>query len=626
MPVVLGFSGQFNAAFFTGSPSATDLVPGVFPVAIAGHPYLLDLSHTSVETITAWFREETLPLLRDQADDSGEPSESSISPDPLWRRAQETWHKGQGQMFFDRTDSDRARYRTSKGVDPWEKWELSLHDVAVLRDSYSGGAGSSIVAVSDRAYTSSGQTDLRTAVDPLTSWTAVTGTPANNCTSLTSDGVNVYSAWGSDRIFITDTVSTPTAATDFVTSGNPVTVVSYLKGRLLAAGANNLYEITATGALPAAFFTHPNASWEWVGFAEGDAFVYAAGNAGDTGGVYKLGISESTAFADASRAESGLPSGETIHAVHGAFGFVFLGTSRGVRFCATTDTGDLQVGALIETGTPVRCFTTWDRFTWFGWDDFDTVSSGLGRLDPTVINDGLAPAYASDLMATVTGSVNSAASVAGYRVFTIDGSGVWVQNEDVPVGGGSLSTGLVSYGIADQKIAAFLDLRHEPLPAGTSIEVTLTSDSATPVSIGTSSAPGSVGPGPLSGQQRRAELSELTFLLGQANDESPVMRRWTLRSLPAPRRVRTWVLPIRLEEALSASFDREFHQDPAAELAFLRDLHATQEVFTLQLSTRSFQAVLSDYTFLKDRLTTEESQPSNVFTGLLTATCVEIAG
>jgi hypothetical protein len=637
-PAVVGYSSAFDAPFFSGSPSATELVPGVFSIAVDGHPYLLDLSHASVETIQGWFREESLPLLRDQADQGSEPGEQSISPQQMWRRSQESWHKGAGQVFFDREDSERARFRSSKGVNIWTKWQLSLLEQTALKDSFSGGSGSQVAVVNStgtpRAYASSGGNNLRTSPDPLTTWSAVTGIPGTNCTSLTTDGTNVYSAWGTNRVYITDSVATPTVAAAYVTSGNPVTNVAYLKGRLVASHLNHLYELVASGALPGPFFDHPNAAWLWTGFAEGSTFIYAAGFAGSYSTVYKVTVDKDTALGKPTAAlANGLPLGEVIQSIHGSTGFVFLGTNRGVRFCVPTDNGDLQVGALIETGHPVRDFASWDRFVWFTWESFDSTSSGLGRLDPSVILDALVPAYASDIMATVTGVVNSVAIIPGsagqaHPVFTIDGSGVWRNVPDTWVASGELRTGQISYGIADAKVAAFLDLRHEPLPSGASVVTSLIPDDGAALAIGTSDQPGSVSPPALSGQQRRAELFELIFTLKSdpGNTVRPVLRRWTFRVIPAPIRTSSWILPLIFRENLLAVGDIAYPFYPEDELIFLRDLHRTQKVVNFQWGKSAFQVVVSNLLYLPDRNTNAESFPQFNWTGTLHLTLVEISG
>ncbi len=99
--------------------TTTTEVPGRLPVAINGHAFLAD----PVERVT-------VPVIRQQSDTSTEAGEQSLNPQGLWRRSQETWHHGAGQVFLDGkvddTATDSHRFRRSKGVDVWTKGQASL--------------------------------------------------------------------------------------------------------------------------------------------------------------------------------------------------------------------------------------------------------------------------------------------------------------------------------------------------------------------------------------------------------------------------------------------------------------------------------------------------------------------
>jgi hypothetical protein len=96
--------------------TTSTLVPAVLPCAINGRPYLCEPT----------YKRETLPVIRQQADTGEAPGEHSLNPQGLWRRSRETFHHGAGQVFCDAKDSDEARFRASKGIDPWTRGELSL--------------------------------------------------------------------------------------------------------------------------------------------------------------------------------------------------------------------------------------------------------------------------------------------------------------------------------------------------------------------------------------------------------------------------------------------------------------------------------------------------------------------
>jgi hypothetical protein len=134
---LIDFTTAFNPApgFYTGS-GATTLVPNVFPVAINGRPYLVDLKAGS-------FQRQYDARVRDSVDQSAEPGESAINPQGLWRRSQSSWHYGAGQTYSDTADAEAFRFNTSKGVDVWSKGEVTLlKDTSqVLADSCCNVAG-----------------------------------------------------------------------------------------------------------------------------------------------------------------------------------------------------------------------------------------------------------------------------------------------------------------------------------------------------------------------------------------------------------------------------------------------------------------------------------------------------
>ena len=157
---------------FTGTAGAISSgVPGLFDVAINGRGYMVDFESRQPYTF------QPLPLLRAQSDAGATPGANSINPEGLWRRAWEEWHLGAGQADLDRETSVSQQYRTSKGVDPWERWELSLlPDTTESLDS--SETNLRVLSAGDRLYVADGQTARFTA-DPFASapsYTAVTGT------------------------------------------------------------------------------------------------------------------------------------------------------------------------------------------------------------------------------------------------------------------------------------------------------------------------------------------------------------------------------------------------------------------------------------------------------------------
>lgn len=584
-----GFSSDYDDPYFAGVATAeASLVPGTYAVAINGHPYMLNTDPQAIETYGDNFKEESLPLLRQQADQARLPGESSLSPAQFWRRSQDTWHAGAGQSAYDREESIPQRYATSKGVNPWTRYQLTLlPDTTNIRASANTGL---LVAVANtNIYVVDGTTIAGTS--NLTAFTTVTGTPATAATSITANGGLAWSAHGTNGIYQINA----TTASSYVTG--TVSVLGYAKGRLLAAHNQALYNPTAAGALPAALFTHPDTGWSWTAFAEGNTVIYAAGAVGDRSRIYRIGVKEDGTGLDVPIPAASLPTGEIVHAMLGYLGFLIVGTSRGVRFATATSSGDLTLGALIPTSGAVHCLDAADRFAWFGWTNYDTVSSGLGRFDLQTINDGLAPAYASDLMGTGQGAVRGTglSSTLNRRLFTVDGVGVFAEGT-TPVASGVVSSGQINYGIADAKVPVAVDLKHAPLPAGTSVSVALSSDRGAATVIGASSATGAVSPPePISTGARRAEELELSITLSSAGGVGPTVTRWTLLSYPAPVGASTYTLPLLLAPRLMTFNNTDVSQDPFAEYGFLTGLHSSREIFTVQVGNATFEGTLENY-------------------------------
>jgi len=590
------FNTPWNAAWFTGTSATSGLVPGLYPVALDGRPYLVNLDHAAVQAWGVYFKRESLPMLRAQADTGDTPGEQSLSPQQFWRRSAESWHHGAGQNVYDRKTSDRFRFRDSRGVDVWTPYQLSLlNSTALVRSSVNSDL--SLVAAGGYVYVGDGQALAFTATNIAPTWTTVTGTPAATCLGLATSGGTVYANYGASGVY--QTAPGAAAATGYITSA--VDLVGYSKGRLLAAVANSLYNPTVAGALPAAFFTHPDAAFRWVSFAEGQGFIYAAGGAGNRSRIYRITVQPDGTSLSVPVEAAALPYGETVTAILGYLGFVIIGTTLGVRFAVPASSGDLTLGPLIPTGSPVKCLTAADRFVWFGLTNPDSQLTGLGRLDMSTFTGGqLAPAYAPDVLAAAQGTVTAAVEFAGRRWFAVDTSGVWVE-QNTPVPSGWVTSGDVWFGIGDPKTVVFADVNHQPLPPGCSVAVNLTADGGQPMSLGSSRVAGAVA-ATLDGMKHPGRTFETTLVLNGFGGPGPVVSSWTLRVYPRPQRSSEWVLPLLLYDTLDAD-GTVVHADPVLEHDFLTNLHGEQRVVTLQNGSRTYQVVLADYLWLPEKRT-----------------------
>jgi len=222
----------------------------------------------------------------------------------------------------------------------------------------------------------------------------------------------------------------------------------------------------------------------------------------------------------------------------------------------------------------------------------------LGRLDLTSFIDPLAPAYASDLMVNGQGSGMGACtwldwdpitdsplmSMNGLTYNGTTGNYVYTADPNSCVASGSVDSGLITYGIPDNKNATKIEMNVENAN-GSSLAFTLAVDNATPLGIGTYTnslqqgvfdfmASGGIG------QQFGEQYRIITTLnAGTANGyrTSPVLNRWTLKALPG---IPSGIM-ISAVILLYEPFEMEgqtIYMDPYAEYAYLENLRQKQIV------------------------------------------------
>ena len=589
----MGITATFSSPFFTGQ-TRSEQVPAKWDVSLNGRGYMVDLNAGD-----DGFSRRSIPLLRNQANTGEQYGEGSLNPEELWRRTQDSWDHGAGQTYLDRDDSDRRRFRSSKGIDVWERWQASLlPDTDVKRTS--AATNLLLQPVGDNLYLLDGTALLRTtSLAGTPTWTTVTGTPGA-ATSITSDGFNVYTAHGGSGIYRT----TRGAASSSSYATGAVSLVGYVKGRLMAANGSSIYNVTAAGALPSVLFTHANTDFTWVGFAEGQAAIYAAGFSGDKSLIYRTAVKQDGTALDAPIIAGELPDGEIVRSIAGYLGYVLLGTDKGVRFCAADAAGNLTIGALIRTAAAVRCFEGQDRFVWFGWTNYDGVSTGLGRLDLSVFPvSALTPAYASDLMATGQGAVLSVATFGDKRVFGVSGLGVYAESTNL-VPTGTLDTGLISYGLTDDKVGVFLDVRLSRMAGSNLAYVATDGGSFLQVGIRTGDSDDEafqVG-------QLSAESFEVRQQLNRSTTDptaGPVLTRYTLRAYPKPSRGEIFTVPLLLHEKVLDRGDNEVQVDVQGELDALLALQNSRSLIVYQIGEESHTVLVDDSVFVYSHRTAD---------------------
>jgi len=580
-------------------------------VTINGHGYMLDKDHPAFGADSAYLGSngiDTIPLLRQQADNSSEPGEASNNPEDLWSRSQTTWHKGAGQAYLDAPDSDRARFSASIGIDPWTRGQLTPLNTTSL--TYTTSATNlQVLRVGEYVYIQQGDSVLF-APAPYTSWTSCLiqdGESTVDPHSMASDGYNVWVALAGNGIHAT----TRGDGSSSHYSDLQATVVSYVKGRLMAAKDNAIYNVTGSGAAPTALLTHANTDFRWVGFAEGLSVIYAAGFSGDKSLIYKTAVKTDGTALDAPSIAGELPDGEIVRSIQGYLGFLFVGTDQGWRSATQDVNGNLTFGPLVHIPTtgPVRCFEPQGNFVWFGIElnQFNALGgqyNGLGRIDMTTVNDSGAFAYATDLIAT-TGSDWQVQSVAtcgvdnDKRIMAVSGKGFYLET-DTPTSATWLSSGKIGYGLSHFKRALRLGITHEKLASGQAVTMKLSPDDMTLYTVGTSNAVGSSGPDEFALSPGGSEKGFLSreFSLHVYLTNGVKFERWELRAYPVKaNRGREVLVPILLHELIVTDSGAEKHVDVVAEFSYLESLSNSDEIHEYTELTLPFDAFFDQGNF-----------------------------
>lgn len=591
--VTLGFrhGSVFGTSYFGASTGTVSLVPDVLPFALDGHAYMIDwkaqdpLVRTAVET------------LREQFDASDEPGEVSLNREGLWRRSRSSWHVGEGQEFCDTQDFNSARYHQGQGVNPWIRDQLELLHEVELKTA-SANTNLYLAMAGSHLYWTDG-TALRYFTDIVAGLaTNVTGGPATAATSIVSNGFHVWTAHASNGVYRT----TRGAATTTSHITGTVSLLGYVRNRVMAANGASLYDVTsiahgAAAALPAALYTHPNADFVWTSFAEGSANIYMGGYSGTKSLIYRTAVVSDGTVLGQPVVAAELPIGETVTSLYGYLGkFIVIGTNLGWRFAVVTESGDLSVGARVDTPLPVTSFFGVGEFIWYSWGGFSDADTGIGRLSTAEFSDtdNLIPAYASDLMVTGSANIQGIAFANDRVVFTVSGQGLYFEGEDC-VESGYFDTGKITFNMTETKIGMYVDCQH--LMHHGTFEVLVSVDEEDFVSIGVRDA--DIHPLPsLAMGQVEAQTFELRFVLNRDAMEAhmcPRLLAWTLRAQPRPEVTDMIYVAILLAPSVTSLTDTIITYDTDAELAFIQDCHRTKRIVPAQFGRTAVSAILENY-------------------------------
>ena len=532
----MSFSVSLNRPWYRGVGSSSE-TPEKWDCALNGIGFMFDRKNDAFLNGM-----QTIPLIRQQADNADEPGESAINREDLWPRTQSSWHHGAGQMYLDAKDSDRQRFHESLGLNVWERGKLTLLN-STSSVFASANTNLKMTRCDSYVYVSDGTT-VRFAQSPYVSWgnsTIHVAEAATSVLSIASDGSNVYAALGVNGIH--KTAKGQSVSTHY--SDLQAQLIAFVKGRLMAAKDNAIYNVTTSGAAPTAKLTHPNVDFRWVDFAEGPVAIYAAGYCGDKSAIYRTAVKPDGTELDVPVVAAELPDGEIVQAIQGYMNFLLIGTTTGLRLAMMQTDGSLLVGALIKLDRTVRTFEPQEHFVWFGWENFDGSHTGLGRVDLTSITDSASPAYASDIMYAGQGEVVSVITTAqNKRMFAVKGVGVMLETS-TPVTTGWLTSGQMGYGIPDAKVGLRASMKNVALPVGASIIVEVSADQGGWVYVGANDVAGTTT---TNGQLKVPETSAQLFETRVTLTNGAALERLSFLAYPASARGKTIIAALILAE------------------------------------------------------------------------------
>ena len=562
------------------------------PVELNGISYLVD---------TAAYRRTTVPVSRQQRDNSKEPGENTLDTTGAWVRSQTDWSYGAGQLYLDNEDSDRRRFYSSTGIDIWTRGQITLLPTAETPGALPATSFIAGEILVDRVVQSSTGTEflycangltLSYTSDPLAgspTW-ATAFTSTTTITGFTSDGQYIYVS--STGATLPERLTIGTATGSWPGTAEDVNLISVAAGRLIGTKDNSIYELDAAGAKVSSSLDYslPLANSEWVDIAACPNGIYAAANTDHTGTVYYIDVSTTDSTLVTPVIAGSLPRNESINAILSYGPILCLATSQGFRTALVdVQSGGLTIGPVIDTGGEAYSLEADGRFVWWG-----TAYGTLYRADLTRFTDTLVPAYASDLVSSVSATatdlvgsmtrVNNAGTPKMFFGVKKAATAAVLQNESktgIKLATGSLIAGEITWSTVVPKLlrSGIIDLDRSQFENLTTAYRTATAyaDSTNTYNLGpaTSVAAGEIRLTATNNADVSSTLLDMatqvpqTFDFGESTDTAisfdltatliratsdatvaPILHDWQLTAIAVPRRIDEILIPIVLRRSI----------------------------------------------------------------------------
>lgn len=490
---------------------------------------------------------------------AGEASDSLFDTGGTWMRYRHSWHHGRGQLLDDLGDDNVSPFRfdTAENLHIWDNGALTIQPTwdRIHELVAAVGTEAALSIANGFVVASNGSNVWQADATTMTTWTAVTGMAGAR--QITTDGIAFYLANSSNLYRL---VAGAGAAS--VLSAGSCDNVAFAANRLLIGVGAALYEV-ASGGTRTLIETHFQSSFRWnVIFGIGSR-IYAGGYAGSRGELYSLVTDSGGALVPSAEASPLEPGEYLLNAVAYA-GFVVLLSNRGARFAQVGADGTLNYGPLISAGfgsTSLAGLAVGGGWAWF--EQFADDGSGdvlMIEMDLTTFVDALRPAF--------TVVARTAGDDTGYKsllyadpngqdkvVVGIDQATSYVArygptpSEDSQLVTGTLTTGLIRFGTVEDKVLVDIEVGFDPLPANTTVAVTVRDETGATVATGSTSTDGATELIVELGESVRGCTVELE-LSQSAEGATPTVRFWRMRAWPVPPAVQEWVIPIINAEAV----------------------------------------------------------------------------
>lgn len=626
-----------------------DLNGNAFDVALGGLPFIMAVTdNTPYKRQTAEFRAQRVDQMRD-------PGEHTLAGSGYWTRSQSSWHYGEGIQFTEPMEGNdnevRFRFRDSYGIDVWTPGQLNLLKTTSLVQAFTGkvtlASGNDtttnvIFAINEDTYTSATTAIYKiTAAGTSTAFTTYSSIGSKTVLGQTSDGQTLYLS-NDTTIYDIDMTSGAVHAA-YTWSKTPSSVkLKYVKSRVIAAvtytdGLSAAYELTfpnkgSGAAILTNTLTAINGSttlaknWVWTGITEAIAAIYIGGNAGEHSALFKLSVDNTGALGTLTTVAN-LPRGEVIASLYGYLGtYIMLGTNKGARIATADVNGDITYGPLVyhdEDG--VYDFEARDSYVWAGNTNGVNSYSGTTRINlaqPITLIGYAQPistgvyARSNDVYAEgVTGRVQSIRifDSPSRIVFSINGSGVWIEHKTNLVTTGQIRTGRIRYDTMENKAWKRIRIRTTDDSANGDIEVykvgATTDTFITNLLEGTSTAADIDLANAYPDTTPDASF-KLTFNRNSTDATTgPVVVGIAVKALPTPTRARILQIPLFCYDKETDKTGNIIGYEGYAKdrLLALENVEAKGETIILQ----DFNAGGDPFEIIIDQLTFTRSTPAN---------------